>query len=212
MWRRRIIRHKRNFFPTGSGTVRNRFDAELTEENARPCRAIRLFCSGFALPSGMASLPDNLSWPQAAGLILAVSMLRQTESVVNAIKQADIASGQPQPVVGIGPHPNRLGGRRLEEPKFEPRRHITPSPVYEPRLHIRQRPIVTVCPPKPCPRDESQPLDPAIPEGTPVSSFKIQPPWKDFPWKNPTPAEPKPKVIVRLIDKSRRGQMIDLFI
>ena len=160
----------------------------------------------------MASLPANLSFPQLASLILAVSELRQTQSVVNAINRADIASGVPQPVVEIGPHPNKLGGRRIEDPKFEPRRHITPSPVYEPRMHIRQRPIVTVCPPNPCPKPEPQPLDPVLPEGTPVSSFKIQPPWKDFPWKNPTPSEPRPKVMVRVIDKGRRGQMIDLFI
>jgi hypothetical protein len=164
----------------------------------------------------MASLPDNLSWADVASVLQAQSQLKVVQSIVNATQRADIASGVPQPVVPIGPHPNRLGGRRLEDPEFEPRRHITPSPVYEPRMHIRQRPIVTVCPPPPCPcpcpKDDSQPLDPALPEGTPVSSFKIQPPWKDFPWKNPTPSEPRAKVIVRLIDKSRRGQMIDLFI
>lgn len=158
-------------------------------------------------------LPTNVSPAQAAGLLLAVSMLRQTQSVVNAIKRADIASGQPQPVVPIGPHPNKLGGRRLQDDVYEPRRHITPSPVYEPAEHIRQQPIYSVCPPK-ClpPKNDTQPLAPAVPEGTPVSSFKIPPPWKQLPWDIPIPSEPKAKVIVRMIDKSHRGQMIDLFI
>lgn len=162
----------------------------------------------------MAGLPDSISYPQAAGVILALSMLRQTQSVVNAIHRADIASGRPQPVVPIGPHPNPLGGRRIQDDVFEPRRVIEPEPRYLPRQVIRQRPRVIPCPPVCCckPSEPLPPLDPACPEGTPVSSFKIQPPWKTLPWENPPPIQPAAKVLVRTIDKSIKGQMLDLFI
>jgi hypothetical protein len=208
----RIIRHKRIFFPTAAGTAENQFDTDLTEEIARPCRAACAICTAVALLSGMAGLPDSISYPQAAGVILALSMLRQTRSVMGAIKQADIASGVPQPVVPIGPHPNKLGGRRLQDDKYEPRRVIEPEPRYLPREIIRQRPRVIACAPVCKPPEPLPPLDPACPEGTPVSRFKIQPPWKTLPWENPLPVQPIPKVVVRMIDKNHKGQMLDLFI
>jgi hypothetical protein len=162
----------------------------------------------------MAALPVNLSFSDAAALLSATADLKLVTSITSAIRAADIASGRPQPAAFIGPAPNPLGGRRIRDDVYEPRRVITPSPVYLPRPVIRPSPYFEPCPPKCCcpPLPDSQPLAPALPEGTPVARFKIQPPWKTLPWENPPPAEPKPKVVIQMIDKDHRGQMIDLFI
>jgi len=145
-------------------------------------------------------------------LLVATFDLAIVKSIRDAIRTADLASGKCFPVAAIGPAPNPLNcchDRRdcfehrkhfLSEPVYEPRRHIHPTPRYEPRPVIHPTPRVEAeCPP---PTPECKPMKLGGPEA----------PWHSTPWKNPTPAPEKIKVVVRVNDKVHRGQIIDLFI
>ena len=152
------------------------------------------------------SLETNIS------LLVATLDLKMVKGIRDAIRTADIASGKCFPVTAIGPAPNCCLGRG--DDCFEHRRHIEPQPVYEPRRHIHPTPRYEPRPvihPTPRIAAECKPM-PVCPEVAPEHKLLPEPPWKCFPWKNPTPAPEFIKKIVQVNDKKHRGQILDLFI
>lgn len=155
------------------------------------------------------SLESNIS------LLVATLDLAVVKSIRDAIRTADLSSGKQFPVTAIGPAPNPLNGCGGAGDCYEHRRHIMPEPVYEPRRHYTPapeflpRPVI-----HPVPRVEPGCVPcPPVPHGCePMKKCPIEPPWASVPWKNPTPAPDKIKVVVKVHDKDRRGQIIDLFI
>lgn len=145
-------------------------------------------------------------------LLVATFDLAIVKSIRDAIRTADLASGKQFPITAIGPSPNPLIGCGIRKDCYEDRKHFLAEPVYERRLHVHPTPVYE---PRevirPAPRVEVD-CPPAPPECKPMKLGGLEAPWHSTPWKNPTPAPEKIKVVVRVNDKVQRGQIIDLFI
>ncbi len=145
-------------------------------------------------------------------LLLAAVDLAVVKSITGAMRAADAASGKQFSITKIGPAPNPLIGCGIREDRYERRKHLLSTPVYEMRRHIHPtpryepRPVI-----RPTPRLEGE-FPPPSPQPAPMKLGGPEAPWKSVPWKNPTSAPEKIKVIQRVHDKVQRGQIIDLFI
>ncbi len=151
------------------------------------------------------ALPANLQ------LLVAAFDLKLVKSLRSAIRTADLSSGKGMPAAAIGPAPSTSASQQPAA-VYEPRRHIHPEPKIEPRRHIVPSSIYAIdhgwraCDPP------TIVFVPVCPEGVRPTKLTLDPPWKNVPWNNPPEPPPITKVIVRINDKHRRGQMIDLFI
>ncbi len=143
--------------------------------------------------------------------LLAASDLAVVKSITGAMRAADIASGKGVAATALGPAPDTqrpLSGTD----RYETRRHITPTPVYERRMHItpttfyERRPVIH-------PTEKFAPVQPApLADATPAIKLLPPAPWHKPIWETPVAARPVIKKVVRMNDKPRSGQFIDLFI
>jgi hypothetical protein len=137
-------------------------------------------------------------------LIAATLQLQLTQSLLNAIRTADLSSrvtGGPAAAVGDHYSPCRDINR---EPCYLPRRVIHPTPRYLPRpvIHPTPRYEAPECI-KPCCQHGCK--SPHITPGPP-------PPWDILPRQEPAPPADVIKIMVRHPDIVGKGNLIDLFI
>ncbi len=157
-------------------------------------------------------MADTVGLESNISLLVATFDLAIVKSITGAIRAADAASGKLSAATPLGPAPNPLIGRGISGDRYEHRKHLLAAPVYEQRRHIHPtpryepRPVI-----HPTPRVEGEFPAPS-PSPAPMKLGGLEAPWKSVPWKNPTPAPEKIKVIQRVHDKVQRGQIIDLFI
>jgi len=153
----------------------------------------------------LVSVMSNIS------LLLAASDLAVVKSITSAMHAADVASGKGIPACALGPAPNHLPAARVD--CFEKRHHFLSTPVYEERKHFHPTPVYERRPViHPTPRIGLEKLVPAPSEGAPATKLLPPPPWKMLPWNIPTKSPEIVKKVVRVNDKVRNGQFIDLFI
>jgi len=136
-----------------------------------------------------------------ASLIVATFDLKVVQSIRDAIRTADISSGRPQPVSGLGPAPNPQNWERRfrlhPEPVIEPRRHFHPEPKIEPReikYTVRYKPVCVPLPSCPPPEFVVLPVPAAAkcPEEGP-----LPPVWAKLP---PIPIKPPspPRRVIKM--------------
>jgi hypothetical protein len=161
--------------------------------------------AAIARPLG-GSAGSNLA--DTASLLAATLDLKLVESLINAIRTADLTSaaelgnrsGVPTPAPTPCVHP---------APVFEPRIHYHPEPYFEPRpiFYYSAAPLHG-----PCPAPVEVKVECVGPARGPDCEFPFQPPWKVLPWQNPPPVILKVKVVGHRPDEAQKGRMIDLFI
>lgn len=137
-------------------------------------------------------------------LLVATLQLQLTQSIIAAIRTADLTTAAHRGSPGCPVDTFCCGGRGTitPEPRYLPRRVLHPTPRYLPRpvLHPRAR-------------IEPRPVPPPAPSAkTPTITAGPQPPWKTVPWKEPLPAADVIKVVVRQPDTVTKGTLIDLFL
>jgi len=135
-----------------------------------------------------------------APVLAATAGLKMVQSVLSAIRTADIQSGK------------ALGGRNMgcvPEPEKHPRLHIHPTP------RIESRPVV-----HPTPRFESRPVlhptpkfnaPPAEPEHHQSKVPFVQAPWKMMPYPATKSSTTKIKIVLLRPDMIHKGSLLDFF-
>ncbi|HEX4795032.1 MAG TPA: hypothetical protein VH370_14660 [Humisphaera sp.] len=148
-----------------------------------------------------------------ATLIQSVMDLKLVQSVVEAMRAADIASGRPQPVSKLGPAPTPPPDRLERDPVFAMRPVYHPEPRYERQVVIHPEPRVEFCAPivvKPCePQCECEYLPVA---SKPEMESPLAPPWRMPVWNMPIVPPPKIKVVQYRPDIINKGSLLDFFV
>jgi hypothetical protein len=149
-----------------------------------------------------------------ASLVAAASGLELVQSLIGAMRTADIASAADAGASSNG-SPN-FGPAAIYEPAthihpepiIEPRQVIHPTPRIEPRAichPIKELPVLNPCSPSPITTEPSH-IDPS----------PIQPPWKVLPWQCPNAPALMVKLVVLQPDNTSnglyKGSVIDCFI
>jgi hypothetical protein len=139
----------------------------------------------------------------SASLIVALAGLSEVQSVINAIRTADLTSAAARLPTVAGPCDTYCPCPTLaRQPCYLPRRVIHPTPRYLPRPVLH-----------PTPRVEPNVSPPPHPTArTPHITAGPQPPWKIMPWQEPAKPASVIKVCVRPPDMLTKGNLIDLFI
>lgn len=139
----------------------------------------------------------------SVNLIVATLQLQLTQSLLSAIRTADIQSGINRGTGATAGDQYSPGRIITREPCYLPRQVIHPTPRYLPRPVIHPTPRYELLPPaNPC-CHKCKP--PHITPGP-------QSPWQILPWQEPTPPADVIKIMVRQPDIVGKGNLIDLFI
>jgi hypothetical protein len=143
-----------------------------------------------------------------ASLVVATMDLKAVQSVVTAIRVADLSGAA---TVGKALHDRYEPGRVFHpDDRYERRRVIEPEPEYETRRALL------------APQPERLALQPISPEPAGASACScdgvaakskhtIEPPWSKVPWHEPMPPRPVVKVVVRPPDVVNTGRLIDFY-
>jgi len=136
-------------------------------------------------------------------LIVATLGLQEIQSVISAIRIADLASARGRPIAErlVQPCDRYCPGPIRHEPYYCPRPVVHPTPRYLPRPVIHPTPRYEPCPP--VKRSHSSP---------PTLTPPPPPPWKTLPWQEPAVPPNVIKVMVRPPDIAGKGMLIDLFL
>jgi hypothetical protein len=142
-----------------------------------------------------------------ASLLAATLDLKLVESLINAIRTADL--------IGAAELGNRTAAARPN-----PAQHTCPARVVEPRInyhpqpYFEPRPIYYTAVPHQgncrVPAETNIRCD--APTRVADCELPFQPPWKVLPWQNPPPVILKIKVVGHRPDEAQKGRMIDLLI
>ena len=142
-----------------------------------------------------------------ASLAVAVMQLKEVSLLTQAIRTADIQSGQQFGAAGIAMNPPyQTNGCDV----YEPCPRIAPRVIYHPQLLILPRPVE-----HPTPRIEPQtplPINSAPLPSHGHSSSPIQPPWKVLPWPQTDHSTRKIKAAFTQPDKKDVGALLNYFV
>lgn len=150
------------------------------------------------------------SLASSAALIDSLLQLKLVESVLTAMRDADLASaahvatdtaGVPIKNSGAAAGSSCDCHRICPDPRFAARPLIHLPPHYAPRVIVHQPPKIER---DPSPVGCHKLHPPCLPE-------LPQPPWKLLPWQDRAPAQPLIKTIVVQPDTQGKGNLIDLF-
>ena len=161
---------------------------------------------GFAECRGVSALVANV------GLIVAALDLKEVQLLRGAMRAADIASGRPQAVSGLGPAPTPPPSQLVREPQFEPRRVIYPEPRYEPRRVIHPTPLKEYLPPVRVKADVQVEAKVVSPPARPEMEGPLAPPWQQPVWQMQVAPPPKVKMVRYHTDIKNKGSLLDCFI
>jgi len=139
--------------------------------------------------------------------------LKLVQSVVDAMRAADIASGRPQPVSKLGPAPTPPPDRLERDPVFAMRPVYHPEPRFERRVVIHPEPRVECLPPTKvnCQEEPCECVS-AAPAAKPEMESPLAPPWKMPVWQMPVTPPPKVKVVQYRPDIINKGSLLDFFV
>jgi hypothetical protein len=156
------------------------------------------------------AVPASPSLADVASLLAATLDLKLVESLINAIRTADLTTaaelGTRSGVPSSAPAP---GADCQPRPVVEPRIKYHPEPYFEPRpiFYYSTTPVQGSC---------RGPVEVNVecvgPGRVPDCELPFQPPWKVLPWQNPPPVILKVKVVGHRPDEAQKGLMVDLFI
>lgn len=161
------------------------------------------------MPSRAVCDAKCVSLGDIASLVIATMDLKAVQSVITAIRVADLSGAA---AIGKALHDRYEPGLVFHpDDRYERRRVITPEPEYE-------DPILLLTP-----APQRLALQPVLPEetgtnacaceyGSRPAKHTIQPPWSKVPWHDPMPARPVVKVVVKPPDVVNTGKLIDFYL